>query len=143
MEKPPLALMLALPSPYCSREASLFPLSSFSFSIFGFAGHLVLGRRSSGCGEWGLLASWGHSLPAGWCLLLWSAGSRHTGFRTCVSQAQLLPSMWDLPGSGLEPKPLDHCLLSCGINAYSSANQPLNSRVIIVCKPLDQRLSDT
>ena len=24
------------------------------------------------------------------------------------------------------------------LNTYSSANQPLNSRVIIVCKPLDQ-----
>ena len=34
-------------------------------------------------------------------------------------------------------------IFSCGISAYSSANQPLNSRVIIVCKPLDQRLSDT
>ena len=48
-------------------------------------------------------------------LLLWSTGSRRTGFRSCGSralerslsscgaQAQLLHDMWDLPGPGLEP----------------------------------------
>ena len=39
--------------------------------------------------------------------------------------------------------PLDQCLLSCAINAYGAVNQPLHSLVIIVCLPLDQRLSDT
>ena len=50
-----------------------------------------------------------------WLLLLWSTGSRCTGFSICGSQvlerrlsscgswAQLLHSMWDLPGPGLEP----------------------------------------
>ena len=37
---------------------------------------------------------------------------------------------------------LDQCLLSCTINAYWALNEPLHSRVIIVCLPLDQRLSD-
>ena len=36
---------------------------------------------------------------------------------------------------------LDHCLLSWAISAYSAANQPLHRRVIIVCQPLEQRLS--
>ena len=48
-------------------------------------------------------------------LLLWSTGSRCTGFSSCGSRAlehrlsscgtwaQLLHSMWDLPGPGLEP----------------------------------------
>ena len=39
-------------------------------------------------------------------------------------------------------QPLDQCILSCAINAYSAANQHLHSKVIIVCQPLDQRLSD-
>ena len=52
-----------------------------------------------------------------WCLLLlWSTGSRHTGFSSscgsralehrlssCGTWAQLLHGMWDLPGPGLEP----------------------------------------
>ena len=50
-----------------------------------------------------------------WLLLLWSTGSRRTGFNSCGmraqylrltgsrAQAQLLCSMWDLPGPGLEP----------------------------------------
>ena len=63
----------------------------------------------------------------------------------CQPVDQHLSAAWSAPESRLNStwQPLDHCLLSCGINAYSSANQPLNSRVIIVCKPLDQRLSDT
>ena len=39
-------------------------------------------------------------------------------------------------------QPLDQCLLSCAINAYLAEKQPLHCRVIIVCRPLDQRLSD-
>ena len=50
-----------------------------------------------------------------WLLLLRSTGSRCVGFSSCGSRAlerrlsscgaraQLLPSMWDLPGPGLEP----------------------------------------
>ena len=30
-----------------------------------------------------------------------------------------------------------------GVSWYTHRGQPLNSRVIIVCKPLEQRLSDT
>ena len=39
-------------------------------------------------------------------------------------------------------QPLDQFLLSCAINAYLAEKQPLHCRVIIVCRPLDQRLSD-
>ena len=50
-----------------------------------------------------------------WLLLLWSTGSRGSGFSSCGSQAlerrlsscgswaQLLRDMWDLPRPGLEP----------------------------------------
>ena len=50
-----------------------------------------------------------------WLLLLWSTGSRHTGFSSCGlralehrlsscgTRASLLRSMWDLLGPGLEP----------------------------------------
>ena len=50
-----------------------------------------------------------------WPLLLWSTGSRRTGFSSCGlkalerrlsscgTRAQLLRDMWDLPGPGLEP----------------------------------------
>ena len=48
-----------------------------------------------------LLQCMGFSLR--WLLLLWSIGSRLMGFSSCGTQAQLLCSMWDLPGTGLEP----------------------------------------
>ena len=38
-----------------------------------------------------------------WLLLLWSTGSRRTGFSSCGARASLLRGMWDLPGPGLEP----------------------------------------
>ena len=38
-----------------------------------------------------------------WLLLLRSMGSRYTGFNSCGPRTQLLCSMWDLPGPGLEP----------------------------------------
>ena len=55
------------------------------------------------------------SFSSRWLLLLWSMGSRHTGFSTCGSQAlehrlsscgaqaYLLHGIWDLPGPGIEP----------------------------------------
>ena len=78
------------------------------------------------------------------------------------TRALLLLGMWDLPGPDPSSKatlwmkalhegalatlfivqPLDQCLLSCAINAYLAEKQPLHCRVIIVCRPLDQRLSD-
>ena len=36
-------------------------------------------------------------------LLLRSTGSRRAGFSSCGAQAQLLRSMWDLPGPGIKP----------------------------------------
>ena len=38
-----------------------------------------------------------------WLLQLQSTGSRRRGFSSCGARAQLLRSMWDLPGPGLEP----------------------------------------
>ena len=38
-----------------------------------------------------------------WLLLLCSTGSRGSGFSSSGTQAQLLYSMWDLPGLGIEP----------------------------------------
>ena len=38
-----------------------------------------------------------------WLLLLRSTGSRRTGFSSCGTWAELLCSMWDIPGPGLEP----------------------------------------
>ena len=52
-------------------------------------------------GGYSLLWCVGFSLQ--WLLLLWSTGSRHTGFSSCGAQALLLCSIWDLPGPGLEP----------------------------------------
>ena len=40
-------------------------------------------------------------------LLLWRTGSRHTGFSNCITQTQLLRSMWKLPRPGTEPMPPD------------------------------------
>ena len=54
-------------------------------------------------------ASWGYSslrcagFSLRWLLLLQSTGSRRAGFSSCGSQTELLHSMWDLPGPGLEP----------------------------------------
>ena len=64
-------------------------------------------------GGYSLLRCTGFSLR--WLLLLRSMGSRHTGFSSCGlwalerrlsscgTRAQLLHSLWDLPGPGLEP----------------------------------------
>ena len=38
-----------------------------------------------------------------WLLLLRSMGSRHAGFSSCGTRAQLLRGMWDLPRLGLDP----------------------------------------
>ena len=38
-----------------------------------------------------------------WLLFLRSMGSRCTGFSSCGTRAQLLCSMWDLPGPGFKP----------------------------------------
>ena len=80
--------------------------------------------------SWVFIAARGHSLVAAsggyslswcagfslrWLLLLWSTGSRRTGFSSCGSRvlerrlsscgawAQLLYCMWDLPRPGIEP----------------------------------------
>ena len=62
-----------------------------------------------------IVASVGYSLLrcAGfslWWPLLWTTASRHVGFRSwstrvqeCGTWAELLHSLWDLPGLGLEP----------------------------------------
>ena len=34
---------------------------------------------------------------------MWTMGSRHVGFSSCGTWAELLRGMWDLPGPGIEP----------------------------------------
>ena len=65
--------------------------------------------------SWGYSSLWCAGFSLQWLLLLQSTGSRRVGFSSCGSwalecrlsscgtQAQLLHSMWDLPGPGLEP----------------------------------------
>ena len=57
----------------------------------------------SSCGEWGLLFVAVHGLLIALASLFGSTGSRHAGFSSCGTQAQLLRSMWDLPRPGIEP----------------------------------------
>ena len=38
-----------------------------------------------------------------WPLLLRSTGSRHAGFSSCGTRAQLFRGMWDLPRPGIQP----------------------------------------
>ena len=64
------------------------------------------------CGEQGLVSSCGAQASHYVAFLLWSTGFRALGFSicssqalghtfsSCGSQAKLLSSMWDLPGSG-------------------------------------------
>ena len=99
----------------------------FYFFIFGCARSLLLCRLFSSCGKWQLLASCGAraSRSRGFSCCLWSAvalkpdcrasvvvacGLRSCGFgaleqrlNSCGMWAQLLLSMWNLPGSGVEP----------------------------------------
>ena len=98
---------------------------SFSLSLFFLKIHLfifgVVGSVVAALGLSLVEASRGYSslLGAGvslqWLLLLWSTGSRCSGFRSCGSpalehwlsscgsRAWLHPAMWDLPGPGIKP----------------------------------------
>ena len=77
--------------------------------MYFFFGCVALGLRCcvrafSSCGEQGLLFITVHRLlVAVASVLLWSTGSRCTGFGSCGLRAQLLRGMWDLPRPGLEP----------------------------------------
>ena len=63
----------------------------------------------------GYSSLWCMGFSLWWLLLLWSTGSRRAGFSSCGlqalerrlsscgAQAQLLCSMWDLPGPGIKP----------------------------------------
>ena len=51
----------------------------------------------------GYSSLWCAGFSLRWLLLLPSTGSRCAGFSSCVSRAQLLSGMWDLPGPGLKP----------------------------------------
>ena len=96
---------------------SIFFFNKFIYLfIFGCSGSLLLRTDVSlavASGGYSSLRCAGFSLQ--WLLLLWSTGSRRTGFSSCGSQAlerrlsscgawaQLLRGMWDLPGPGLKP----------------------------------------
>ena len=42
----------------------------------------------SSCGEGGYSSLWCVGFSLWWLLLLWSTGSRHAGFSSCVTRAQ-------------------------------------------------------
>ena len=80
-------------------------LTFFFFNfIFGCIGSSLLCVGLSlvvASGGYSSLRCEGFSLR--WLLLLQSMGSRHAGFSSCGTRAELLRGMWDLPGPGLEP----------------------------------------
>ena len=51
----------------------------------------------------GYSSLWCAGFSLQWLLLLRNMGSRQVGFSSCGLQAQLLYSMWDLPGPAIEP----------------------------------------
>ena len=94
----------------------LFCLFIYLFYYFGLCWVFIAVHGLSlvaASGVYSLLRCAGFSLW--WLLLLQSTGSRRVGFSSCGTQAlerrlsscgaraQLLRSMWDLPGPGLEP----------------------------------------
>ena len=111
--------VLTLTHSYLQKNIGEYPFFFFKFTLFiYFWLHwvFVAVRRLSlvvASGGYSLLQCAGFSLQ--WLLLLRSTGSRREGFSSfgawalerrlssCSARAQLLYSMWDLPGSGLEP----------------------------------------
>ena len=87
----------------------------FIYFIFGCSGSLLLRGLFSSCGEQGLPCLVGHGLLISVASRVQSMGSREQGFSICGSwalehglsscdaRAWLLHSIWDLPGSGIEP----------------------------------------
>ena len=80
-----------------------FLQSTFSFFLKFNYFYLFVAALSLCCCAWrySSLRCTGFSLR--WLLLLRSTGSRHAGFSSCSTRAQLLRGMWDLPGPGIEP----------------------------------------
>ena len=84
--------------------------------IFDCAGSLLLCRLFSSCSKWGLLSSCsvqashrgGFSYCRAWApgYMAFSSCSSKTlehRLNSCGAWVQLIPGMWDLPGSGMEP----------------------------------------
>ena len=105
----------------CNTNTSYIYIEFLKY--FGCAGSSFARRLSSSCSEQGLLSLVVHGLSLQRLFLLQSTRSRCTGFRSCNtwtqqlwsqalehrfnscgSWAQLLLVMWDLPGSGIEPR---------------------------------------
>ena len=132
----------------CGLSFFFFKLINYLF-IFGCVGSSLL--------RMGFLQLWraGAILCCGaagfslrWLLLLQSTGSRRTRFSSCVLRAlerrlsscgprvQLLRSMWDLPGPGLEP------VSPALAGGYLTTVPPGKSRLSIFCmKILDHRFN--
>ena len=77
----------------------------FFFSVFGSAGSLLLQGPFSSCSEWGLQISYCGGFS---CCRAWAPGHtdfklRHMGSIVEVPGLSMLCSMWNLPGSGIEP----------------------------------------
>ena len=103
----------------CQRKSDVYVPYEYSFTntrnpFFLFL--VVLGLSCctwavSSCGEQGLLSScgaWashcsGFSCCRAWALGLQASEAAAGGLRSCDAWAQLLHSMWNLPGPGIEP----------------------------------------
>ena len=74
------------------------------FKIYGCAVSLLQCGVFSRCGEWGLLSSCGaRAFHHGGFPCCRAQALGQAGFSSHAPWALLLPGMWDLPGSGIEP----------------------------------------
>ena len=96
---------------FSKQQRKMF-LSLLKRFIYGCAGCSLLCRVFSSCAQWGLIFIVVRALLIAVALLLWSTGSRYTGFSSGSSwalehslstQAYSLRSMTDHPGSGIKP----------------------------------------
>ena len=78
-------------------ESSLFIYLLVALGLHCFA------WAFSSCGEMGLLFIVVHRLLDVMASLVWSTGSRHTGFSSYNTRAQLHRGMWDPPRPGICP----------------------------------------
>ena len=62
----------------------------FTYLFLAVLGLSCCARAFSSCGKWGLLFIAVCRLSLRWLLLLWSMGSRRTGFTSCGTRAQQL-----------------------------------------------------
>ena len=85
-------------------ENLLIAVSFLKLFIYGCAVSLLQCGLFSRCGEWGLLSSGGaRAFHHGGFPCCRAQALGQAGFSSHAPWALLLPGMWDLPGSGIEP----------------------------------------